>query len=157
MTRTELLAATAHPNVKAFLRAIRLGEGTSDERGYNRIVGGQEFEDFSRHPRVLVKIERYGIYSTAAGAYQFIYSTWAALCRQYGFADFSPKNQDAGAVALIHEKRALDDVKAGWIERAISKCASIWASLPGSTAGQRTEKLDDVLAEYVRHGGELAA
>lgn len=156
MTRTELYAACAHDNVKAFLRALRLGEGTSDPDGYKRIVGGGNFEDFSKHPRIKVFIPRYKVYSTAAGAYQIIYPTWNALCKQYGFEDFSPKSQDAAAVALIHEKRAIGDVRSGAIVEAIRKCRNIWASLPGSEAGQRTEPLDKVLAEYVRHGGELA-
>ena len=35
-----LRLAVNEPNVRAFLKAIRLGEGTSDELGYYRLVGG---------------------------------------------------------------------------------------------------------------------
>jgi len=38
-------------NVLAFLRAIRLGEGTLDADGYRRIVGGELFGSFADHPR----------------------------------------------------------------------------------------------------------
>jgi muramidase (phage lysozyme) len=148
--------ALHNPNVLAFLRAIRLGEGTSDEAGYHRIVGGGTFADDSVHPRVKVFIPKYQVYSTAAGAYQIIWPTWAALCKQYGFTDFTPETQDEAAVALIIGRRALDDVIAGNLKSAVQKCAQEWASLPGSTAGQRTEAFEDVQNEYLAHGGRLS-
>ena len=100
MSRLDLQAALENANVRAFLRAIRLGEGTSDEAGYYRIVGGGSFSDDSKHPGVKVYIQRYDVYSTAAGAYQIINGTWNGLVRQYGFTDFSPESQDLAAVAL---------------------------------------------------------
>lgn len=150
-----LRSASEHPNVKAFLRMLRLGEGTADELGYRRIVGGGEFGSFAGHPKILVPIPRYRIKSTAAGAYQFIWPTWRSLVEQYGFPDFSPRSQDLGAIALIFEKGALDDVIAGRVERAIFKVRNIWASLPGSEHGQRTETLKRALAEYRKHGGQM--
>lgn len=156
MTRADLQEALQETNVQAFLKAIRLGEGTSDELGYYRIVGGGSFSDDSKHPRIKVHIERYNVDSTAAGAYQIIWPTWQGLLRQYGFPDFTPECQDEAAVALIAEKRALDDVKAGRLAEAIAKCAPIWASLPGSTAGQRTESYDAVEQVYLANGGTLA-
>ena len=156
MTLQGLRDALENQNVRAFLYAIRLGEGTSDEAGYYRIVGGGTFSNDGSHPNVKVYIQRYDVYSTAAGAYQIIRGTWNGLVRQYGFQDFSPENQDLAAVALIVEKRALDDVKAGRLAAAVAKCAPIWASLPGSTAGQRTEDYAAVEKEYTDHGGTLA-
>ena len=93
--------------------------------------------------------------STAAGAYQFLSRTWDALVRQYGFKDFSPENQDKGAVALIIGRKALDDVIAGNIEQAIRKCNREWASLPGSPYGQPTRTLDQALETYRLAGGYL--
>lgn len=157
MTRDELEAAALDPNVKAFLRAIRLGEGTSDDQGYRRLVGGGEFPVPPwRHPQRRVWLPRYAVYSTAAGAYQFLARTWAEMADKYGLDDFSPDNQDLGAIGLIVRRKALDDVIAGRIEAAIERCKLEWASLPGSTYGQRTEKMADVLAEYEAHGGSLA-
>jgi muramidase (phage lysozyme) len=155
-SRADLQDALNHPNVCAFLHAIRLGEGTSDQDGYYRIVGGQEFSSDSVHPAVRVFIPRYDVWSTAAGAYQIILPTWRGLVKQYGFEDFSPECQDEAAVALIVEKHALDDVVSGLLPDAISKCATIWASLPGSAAGQRTEKYAAVKAVYLKYGGTLA-
>jgi len=156
MRRQRLQDALVVGNVRAFLRAIRLGEGTSDDLGYRRMVGGGEFTSFVTHPRRRVSIPRYGVWSSAAGAYQIIWPTWSSLVAQYGFEDFRPARQDEAAVALIAEKGALDDVIAGRAREAIELCHEIWASLPGSKAGQRTETLDRVLAEYRDHGGTIA-
>ena len=156
MKRIDLQNALQNPNVAAFLKAIRLGEGTQDEAGYYRIVGGQTFTDDSKHPNVRVWIDRYKVWSTAAGAYQFIRPTWDGLVRQYGFPDFSPDCQDEGAVALIAERGALDDVIAGRLEEAVRKVRNVWASLPGSEAGQRTESYAAVEKVYLDAGGALA-
>ena len=156
MTRNYLRVALQDANVQAFLKAIRLGEGTSDEAGYYRIVGGGTFSDTSKHPCIRVWIERYKVYSTAAGAYQIIKPTWYSLVKQYGFEDFSPETQDEAAVALIAGRQALQDVKEGRFAEAVRKCNQEWASLPGSTAGQRVESFDNVLQVYLTHGGTLA-
>lgn len=153
MNRIDLKAALDNPNVRAFLKAIRLGEGTSDEMGYYRIVGGGTFSDDSKHPNVKVYIKRYDVHSTAAGAYQIINPTWRGLVKQYGFEDFTPDSQDEAAVALIAGRRALTDIKAGRLPTAIKKCADEWASLPGSTAGQRTESYEAVEQVYIANGG----
>lgn len=148
--------ALRHKNVLAFLRAIRLGEGTADADGYRRIVGGELFDSFADHPRKRVWIERYGVWSTAAGAYQFIASTWDEMRAKYGLPDFSPASQDRAAVGLLIRRGALEDVLAGRIEQAIAKCRLEWASLPGSPYGQRTESMQRVLDTYVAAGGSFA-
>lgn len=157
MNRLTVIDALQNHNIQAFLRAIRLGEGTADEGGYKRIVGGGSFDSFAHHPQVRVWIPRYSVWSTAAGAYQIIKGTWFGLVRQYGFEDFSQANQDQAAVALIVEKNALDDVVSGDIENAANKCKDVWASLPGATSGQRTVKMAEFLAEYDKHGGSRNA
>ncbi len=65
--------------IRAFLRMIRVGEGTEGQLGYERLFGGSSFirnhgRDFSDHPRVLIKTPKYN--STAAGAYQVMGYTW---------------------------------------------------------------------------------
>lgn len=156
MDRQNLKRSLENKNVAAFLKAIRLGEGTTDDMGYYRIVGGGTFSDDSVHPGVKVWIERYKVWSTAAGAYQIIRPTWAGLQKQYGFDDFMPDTQDEAAVALIAGRGALDDVIAGRFAVAVAKCAAEWASLPGSKAGQRTEDLASVLRVYLAAGGVVA-
>lgn len=157
MTRDDLLAISREPNVAAFLRALRLGEGTRDDDGYRRIVGGGLAQSLADHPRQMVWLARYNVNSSAAGAYQFLSRTWDGLVRQYGFPSFEPQWQDAGAVGLIVGRKALDAVRAGDIRAAIALCRNEWASLPGSPYGQRTEAMDAVLLEYKRWGGTLTA
>jgi muramidase (phage lysozyme) len=156
VTRDGLKKELEHPNVWAFLKAIRLGEGTSDDAGYYRIVGGGTFTDDSQHPHIKVHIPRYDVYSTAAGAYQIIWQTWKNLQIRYGFPDFSPDCQDEAAVALIDGRSALPAIRQGELAKAVNLCAAEWASLPGSTAGQRTESYAAVQAEYLAAGGTLA-
>lgn len=155
MTLTDLGKLVNVANVFAFLRCIRLGEGTADEMGYYRIVGGRMFTDDSKHPRVRVWVSRYRVWSTAAGAYQIIYPTWQSLVHQYHFTDFTPDSQDMAAVALIRGRKALDDVIAGRLTIAVQKCSAEWASLPGSTAGQRIESYANVERAYRDAGGAV--
>ncbi len=155
-TYHDLVLALQSTNVKAFLKAIRLGEGTSDDQGYYRIVGGQMFSDIAKHPCIKVWIPRYKVWSTAAGAYQIINRTWRGLLSQYPFPDFSPQSQDLACVALIRGRKALDDVIAGKLKDAVQKCSAEWASLPGSQAGQRTETMANIERVYLANGGTIA-
>ena len=145
-------------NVKAFLDTLASSEGTRGhgDDGYNVLVGGDLFHDYSKHPNVLVTLNKAGLKSTAAGRYQFLKRTWDALAAKLKLHDFSPASQDAGAVELIAERRATDDVRAGRFADAVAKCAPIWASLPGAGYGQRENALQSLQAAYIRAGGALA-
>lgn len=158
MDSIELIAALDHPNVRAFLRMLRHGEGTAGENGYRVQFGGGLFDSFADHPRQAITRSLGGkpITSTAAGAYQFLSRTWDGLVKQYGFADFGPKNQDLGAVALIAGRGALQDVMAGRFEQAVVKCNREWASLPGSPYGQPVVTMARARQEYETHGGQYA-
>lgn len=147
-------ADLANKNVKAFLQVIRKGEGTADSNGYRRIFGGQLFSGFADHPRITVK--KSGYTSSAAGAYQFIISTWDETRRIMGLSDFSPASQDAAAVGRIAARGALDDVKAGRFELAVKKCAKEWASLPYSPYGQPTISIATAQGVYAQNGGVFA-
>ena len=142
-------------NLRAFLRMLRHGEGTSADDGYRVMFGGERFDSFADHPRRKITRQLGGkpITSTAAGAYQFLERTWDGLVRQYGFADFSPRNQDLGAVALILGRGALQDVLAGRFDEAVRKCNREWASLPDSPYGQPVIGWDKARALYQQHGG----
>ncbi|EFM0138942.1 glycoside hydrolase family 104 protein, partial [Escherichia coli] len=48
---------------------------------------------------------------------------------------------------------ALDDIRAGRIERAISRCRNIWASLPGAGYGQREHSLEKLVTVWLTAGG----
>lgn len=162
----ELIDALQHPNVKAFLWMLRYGEGTSGPQGFRVVFGGghflgpdglpDTFDDFKDHPRkVITRTFKNGVRvsSTAAGAYQYLSKTWDGLVAQYGFNDFSPRNQDLGAVALVKGRGALEDIKAGRFEVAVQKCNKEWASLPGSPYGQPVVTMAEARAHYEKHGG----
>lgn len=155
MTFDELRIALANPNVRAFLHVIRAGETGQGTDAYRTMFGGGRFDSFADHPRRV--ITRGALSSSAAGAYQFLERTWDGLVKQYGFADFSPTNQDLAAVALIAGRRALPDVIAGRLQAAIAGCCREWASLPGSPYGQPTRTFEQARATYLEYGGVLHA
>lgn len=140
-------------NLRAFLRMIREGESSQTEAAYRTIVGGGQVSDLTDHPRQRVYVEPLNVWSTAAGAYQFLERTWDGCVRALGLADFQPQSQDAAAVYLIRGRQALDDVLAGRVQDAIRKCAREWASLPGSPYGQPVMTMQRALDVYRTWGG----
>jgi muramidase (phage lysozyme) len=142
----------------AFLQMISVSEGTfgHGDNGYNVVVGGEIFHDYSTHPNIKVDLPRLHIKSTAAGRYQIIYRFWVAYQVQLHLPDFSPASQDKIALQLITECHALDDVDAGRFADAVDKCKSRWASLPGANYGQHENALDKLQLAYTNAGGALA-
>lgn len=136
---------------------IAVSEGTKGhgDDGYNVIVGGELFHDYSTHPRKLVWI-RPGLASTAAGRYQLLSKYYDAYSKQLGLKDFSPVSQDAIAIQQIKERHALDYIEKGYISVAIDKVKNIWASLPGAGYGQHENSLDKLLTAYKTAGGFVA-
>lgn len=155
----DLLEFSSNPNVRAFLKMLRHGEGTSSEDGYRVMFGGERFSSFADHPRrkITKPLGKQTITSTAAGAYQFLERTWDGLVKQYGFKDFSPDNQDLGAIALIAGRGALKDVIAGRLETAVRKTNKEWASLPESPYGQPMVTMAKARALYLQYGGKETA
>lgn len=141
------------PEVAAFLDMLAFAEiGTdllaSSDDGYNVLVGGKTFDDYSRHPNVLVPLPRWGIKSTAAGRYQFLKRTWDDLEAQLRLSDFSPASQDRACVRMLSWCGALPLVKAGQIEEAIFAARKLWASLPGAGYGQHEQRMCALLDAY---------
>jgi muramidase (phage lysozyme) len=151
-------ALLKHRNVAAFLRVIRTGEGTADAGGYSRLFGGAPFAGFADHPRVKVCKTYSGrqLCSTAAGAYQFLATTWDETARIMRLRDFSPASQDLAALGRIAARGALDDVLAGRFEAALKRVAYEWASMPGSPYGQPVITLARAGSVYQSNGGTLA-
>lgn len=124
-------------NIQGALAAIRHGEGTSGERGYTTMFTGAQFDASKgwQHPRAIQKGGGYS--SDAAGAYQYLSTTWDEVARAEGLKDFSPINQDRGALALIEQRGVnLDQLaKTGLDVDTIDKLAPVWASLPTKKTG----------------------
>lgn len=164
---TVMPVMNTHQNIAAFLDMLAVSEGTANHpltknRGYDVIVTGLDgkpeiFTDYSDHPfahgRPAKVFNRRGEKSTASGRYQQLYLFWPHYRKQLALPDFSPLSQDRLAIQLIRERGALDDIRAGRIERAISRCRSIWASLPGGGYGQREHSLEKLVTVWRTAGG----
>jgi muramidase (phage lysozyme) len=152
---------TLSKQIKAFFDTLAYSEGTdkpgqpTKDRGYDVLVGGGLFTDYRDHPRKLIKLPKLGISSTAAGRYQILARYYDAYKKQLKLSDFSPASQDAIALQLIRECKALDDIEAGRIKEALYKCRSRWASLPGAGYGQHEHKVEKLIEVFVKSGGKL--
>lgn len=159
-------------NVRAFLETIKQCEGTANEADPYRVCYGYRHtvQDLSDHPAVtgewrgetlpaaMCAAAGYGpgCVSTAAGAYQFIKTTWKKLQAKLGLPDFGPASQDAAAVQLLRDCGAYARLSVGDLVGAVRKASSQWASLPGSTAGQGGRSMAQVQAWYGGFGGGAA-
>lgn len=143
-----------YKNLKAFLTMIQYAEGTYGKDGYRKIYGGGLVNDLSKHPNTA--ITKWGVTSTAAGAYQILSKTWAELQAKLGLTDFSPLSQDKAAIELLKRRKALEDVLAGRFVQAIAKCRKEWASLPGAGYGQSEKNIETLFAVYKTAGGNTA-
>lgn len=146
-------AAAAYKNLRAFLIMIQYAEGTFGKDGYNKMYGGGLFKDMSKHPNTA--ISKWGITSTAAGAYQILNKTWKEMQGKLKLPDFSAVSQDKAAIELIKRRKALDDVYAGRFAEAIVKCRKEWASLPGAGYGQNEKNIKTLLAVIKAAGGSI--
>ncbi|MEO8516563.1 MAG: PAAR-like protein [Flavobacterium sp.] len=133
--------------VRAFLRMLRVGEGTQGEAGYTTAFNNNKITDLSKHPEI-----NYGG-STAAGAYQIMRYTWWWLnghklngdnektgvyeayhdyAKKYDIEDYKQESQDRLCLILMkHTKKGLiDNIVNGNTEAAIKTASETWASLP---------------------------
>lgn len=145
-TRKQLEQALANPNVRKFLDLISYTEGTQGN-GYRTAFGGGKLSHLNDHPRYLKSFKQTDGKSnktSAAGRYQFVSKTWDGVARQYGLRDFSPQNQDLGAVALLFQRGAIPALLKGDFQTAIRKTGAEWASLPSSNYKQNKRSWDNV-------------
>lgn len=146
-TRQELEKALSNPNVRKMLDVIANAEGV--KHGYNTIFGNERSDDLKAHPNVkkeFTQTDGKKNSTTAAGRYQFLKGTWDSVSKKYGLTDFSPKNQDLAAVALILGRGALGDVIKGDFTKAVGKLGGEWASLPSSNYAQPKKSWKDIQA-----------
>ena len=159
MTARCELAGQIHPNLAAFLDMIAWAEGTDNgrqatsDRGYDVIVGGDNFTGYEDHPRVSVYLPKLNIKSTAAGRYQLLSRYWDAYRRQLGLTKFDPAAQDRVAIQQIRERRAIPAIERGDFETAVRAVKNIWASMPGAGYGQHEQHILKLAAAYDAAGG----
>ncbi|WP_174499038.1 glycoside hydrolase family 24 protein [Acinetobacter radioresistens] len=144
-TRQQIEQAVQVPNVRKMLDLIATTEDV--KHGYNTLFGNERINNLSQHPNIKKQFRQTDgktNVTTAAGRYQFLNGTWNSLAKRYKLNDFSPRNQDLGAVALIAERGALNDVLNGNYQAAIQKLGKEWASLPSSPYAQNKHSWNDV-------------
>ena len=71
----------AEARVRAFMRMLRVKEGTEGEKGYKTLFTHAQFSDMSKHPQEVITAGKYS--SSAAGAYQIMTDTWKNLTGYY--------------------------------------------------------------------------
>jgi muramidase (phage lysozyme) len=155
-------------NTTAFLGMIAKSEGTYfiGECGYNVIVGSTRtqpllFKSYADHPRMRIMVRKDDprtpqneeLVSTAAGRYQILARYFDSYKKSLNLPDFGPQSQDAIAVQMIREQKALDDVIMGHVELAVGKCSNIWASLPGAGYGQHENAIVKCRQWFIECGG----
>ena len=138
-----------------------LGDNLSvSDDGYNVLVGSTQnkpklFDSYADHPQQKVWLPRLRVYSTAAGRYQLIRTTWGWVRKAIDLPDFRPENQDRAAILLIKWRKALELIEEGKTEQAIYTCNVEWASLPGDRYGQGANPLEGLLSVYRSCGGKV--
>ena len=125
---------------KAFLDMLAWSEGTDNGRqktrnhGYDVIVGGELFTDYSDHPRKLVTLNPNS--NQQAPTLPASFRWWMPTAKQFGLKDFFRKVVIAVALQQIKERGALPMIDQVISVRQIDRCSNIWASLPGAGYGQ---------------------
>lgn len=160
--------STLDKNIKAFLDTIAKSEGTIDlgDNGYNVMVTGKIMKDYKNHPFThndKALHVRGSLYSSASGRYQIMRDNWygakgqpkTGLQYQLGLNDFSPRNQDVAAIALLKRRKAYDLILKGKINTAFrtTTLRLEWASFPGAGYNQQEHKMTKILKWYQDFGG----
>lgn len=141
-TVDELARYLSNPNVQKMLRVIGQAEGTINDKyadPYRVGFGGRPIDSLDAHPNILADFTQTDgtkNKTSAAGAYQFLKSTWDEEAKELGLPDFSPRSQDLAAINRLRKRGALDDVVSGRMDAAVSKLGNEWASLPSSPYAQ---------------------
>lgn len=117
-------------------KVIKTGEGTLGDAGYTTMFTGARFSDTSRHPRQINRSGR--LASDAAGAYQFLSTTWDGARSALNLPDFSPESQEK-AGRYLAQKRGIDPDAVyrtkQELGQALDKIAPEWASMPTLRTG----------------------
>lgn len=123
---------TLTPERRALLNTIRYAEGTwndGHESGYSILFGGRMVSSLNKHPNTVQFSGGYR--SAAAGAYQFMPSTWKEAAQKLNLPNFLPPNQDQAALFLIERRGALKLADSGKLTpELVARLAPEWASFP---------------------------
>lgn len=149
---SELKTLSTIPQIRAALDTIAWAEGGA----YNRLFGGGTFSG-NQHPNICIKFGR--TCSTAAGRYQFLFSTWNEIKNRVGLPNFSPENQDLAAIDLINQKGQISNLLIGNFTGFLQGLGCTWAALPFNgrkcSPAQTEKNLSSTLSFYENRLNEL--
>lgn len=146
------------PNARRYLDIISFAEGTLGPQGrprYDITFGYTPITNkLVAHPRRLVNSGGYE--SDAAGAYQFLSTTWDRVAPMVKARDFGPQSQDLAALQLIR-MRGVNPDRDPISPQSIARLAPEWASLPTlqgkSYYGQPVRSFKDIQRFVQNRGG----
>jgi muramidase (phage lysozyme) len=145
-------------NVTSFMKTIMVAEGTlgnaKDPTGY-RVKFGSDIFHGDAHPNESQNFS--GGTTTAAGGYQFLFSTWEGAAKARGLTKFSDHSQqDVAALYLMEQKGSLMEIAQGNFREGIHDNRSTWASFPGAGyKGQSEQPMERLEAAYQHFGGKF--
>ena len=143
------------PNARRWLNLISYAEGTWGGRGprYDITFGYTPITNLSQHPNRVVRSGRYA--SAAAGAYQFMPSTWQRAAAAAKVRDFGPQSQDLAALQLMRW-RGVDPDKSAITPENIARLSGEWAAFPtmkGASAYNQPNKSFQQLLKFAQSQG----
>jgi muramidase (phage lysozyme) len=143
---------------KALHDSIAFAEGTRNysNDGYDVMFSVRLASSCTRHPNRCISFG--SSCSTAAGRYQFLYSTWSSIARARNLGSFEPENQERGAAYLISTTRRVSvpqdrPMSATEFSNAMSKLSYEWASLPPGRYGQPSKTTSQMRSMYCSIAG----
>ena len=139
---------------KAFLDMLAWSEGTDNGRqktrnhGYDVIVGGEPFTDYSDHPRKLVTLNP-KLKSTGRTLPAF---PVAGCLPQAAWPErLLSEKSDAVALQQIKERGALPMIEIAGYPLAKRRCGKYLASMPALVCGQSAARLPDCKIKEARN------
>lgn len=163
------------PHIRALMRTISLSE-SNVSNPYAVIYGGSYAPHLRHHPQDCVPIRtgpNVGLCSTAAGRYQMIDTTWAAIAKRYHphpsrvwvWQDYSfePQYQDWVVYRWLDDPRAwgMDlaaALRSGQVDTVLTHLSPTWTSLGGGIEeNSMTRYLSRVYQELLQDEQRLAA
>ena len=128
------------------------GRQKARNHGYDVIVGGGLFTDYSDHligchakPKTQINRRR-----TLPASFPLV-----GCLPQAAWPERLPVRRSGAGVQQIKERGALPMIDRGDIRQAIDRCSNIWASLPGAGYGQFEHKADSLIAKFKEAGGTV--
>ena len=138
---------------KAFLDMLAWSEGTDNGRqktrnhGYDVIVGGELFTDYSDHPRQTCHAKPVNSNQQAPDATSF-FPVGGMPHRAAWPERLSPKSQTLWHCSRLRSAGALPMIDRGDIRQAIDRCSNIWASICRALVTVSEHKADSLIAKF---------